>query len=186
MGQIACPVQSGQSKVWAGQQCHRGEIIGAKLLQNVKTCFVRIWTFQNCSEVLLDYFLIFARASLLWKRWKQMIGIFFWSFLNADHRLGSASHGQLKTYKYDTPCNKDSILFLIWSVLSFQIIKKEKNKRFGLFNGSCRRSKNDISHFFFFFSCDINMWQPLITEMQFSWKKSLTNQFDVKHFQKRV
>ena len=141
VGQIACPAMAEQSLGQRGRWPSR-EIIGAKLLQNVKTCFVRIWTFQNCSEVLLDYFLIFARASLLWKRWKQMIGIFFWSFLNADHRLGSASHGLLKTYKYDTPCNKDSVLFLIWSILSFQI---NKNKRFGLFNGSCRKSKNYIS-----------------------------------------
>ena len=105
--------------------------------------------------------------------------------LNADHRLGSASHGQLKTYKCDTPCNKDGVLFLIWPILSFQKIKKEKTKIWFIW-WLPLQVKNDNSHFFFFFSCDINMWQPLITEMQLSWKKSLNNQFDVKHFHIRV
>ena len=109
----------------------------------------------------------------------------FLILLNTDHRLGSASHGQLKTYKCDTPCNKDGVLFLIWSILSFQKIKKEKTKDLVYLMASTAGHKM-IYHIFFFFSCDINIWQPLITKMQFRWKKSLNNQFDVKHFHIRV
>ena len=80
-------------------------------------------------SALWDYFLIFACASLLWKKVEANDQNIFLIPFNADHRLGSASYGQLKTYKCDTLCNKDSVLFLIWSILSFQKIKKEKKQK---------------------------------------------------------
>ena len=127
MGQIACPVQSWQSKVWAGQ-CHPGEIIGAKLLQNVKNMFCKKMNISKLFRSALGLFPHHCTCIIAVKKVEANDRNIFLIPLNADHRLGSASHGLLKTYKCDMPCNKNGVLFLIWPILSFQKIKKEKTK----------------------------------------------------------